>query len=942
MIVLLLLFSFQTHAIAPQWRYQVLRSANFELIYREDQKQLAKRYIVAAEQAHELLMPIFKEGPSKTIVVLQDDTDLVNGLATFLPYPYIVVYPVLPTQLDSIDEYGDWALELMIHEYAHILNMHPRHGIYAPLKYLFGGIVRPNAILPRWYLEGLAVNLESRLTEHGRLRSPDTQAIARAFTLGDRFKFEDIATINEGSGQKYPYGSHPYLFGGWWWDEVHRTKGEEVIYTWNQNFSRRLPFLLNGPMREQMGLSASQILSRAIQSQSSIAKEQIGKIDASKPHAAEPALAEDGEQGAFAISPSGARLVYWLGQPEKQRGNTVWLLEREDLKLPFKNSKPTKLFKATHTTRVAWVNDEQFVFDQVDPYSPYTSYRDLYLFDLKTKSKTRLTEGARAQEPAVSPSGQMIAFVHNDAGRNRIMVLNLADRSQRTIVNGNLTQRLASPEFLTDSQVVLSGRTLNGEERIFLHDLTSKKTGVWNKQLKGAQTLRRTSRGLIATDTATGVRNAYLVTSNGAKAITNTRTTVQVADIDPHTNAVLINELTPKGQRLNVIPLANHTPARIPSSDIEKPIAPSTNKVRFEEQSYQPIAYLWPRYLIPFVFQVEEGLIFQGITSNNDPVGRNTYSLMGAYDTVTKEPSYGFDFINRSLPTSIGLGYSKAVSYLGASGLQIDSNNAFLALGTHWPFNSRRTQWALEGSYSEIDGLNNYKRLGPGLSFSYSNLNSPLNDRWGFHLEANHREYLAQDGYLAYGRSSAHLATTFDFSSGHRIYLQSRAALSPKMPFGAVLDLGDRNVGGNYVVNLANSNFLLRGYPSGTFVGRKVVNGNLEYILPATDITRGFGTFPLFLRELQLAAFYDFIAIDGGAYRTNPEPELYVRSKLGEFYTSTGLEARFHNTIAYHMPFTLTLGAYYGFNPDFAGGFTVFMGIGLGDLGPLASRSNKP
>ncbi len=87
---------------------------------------------------------------------------------------------MLPTSFDSLDEFGDWALEMMIHEYTHILNMYPAHGIYVPFKWVFGTVVRPNAILPRWWLEGLAVNLESRLTSHGRLKSTETAAAARA------------------------------------------------------------------------------------------------------------------------------------------------------------------------------------------------------------------------------------------------------------------------------------------------------------------------------------------------------------------------------------------------------------------------------------------------------------------------------------------------------------------------------------------------------------------------------------------------------------------------------------------------------------------------------------------------------------------------------------------------------------------------------------------
>ncbi len=92
----LLIGCLESFAIEPSWKFRTLKSEHFELIYREEQKELAKRYLVAAEQAHQILVPIFKEAPTKTIIYLQDDTDGANGLANFLPYPHMTVYRCCP------------------------------------------------------------------------------------------------------------------------------------------------------------------------------------------------------------------------------------------------------------------------------------------------------------------------------------------------------------------------------------------------------------------------------------------------------------------------------------------------------------------------------------------------------------------------------------------------------------------------------------------------------------------------------------------------------------------------------------------------------------------------------------------------------------------------------------------------------------------------------
>lgn len=930
-----------------RWSYRVLRSPHFELVYRREQKALAKRYILAAEQARELLMPIFKEGPDKTIIFLQDDTDAANGEADFLPYPRITVYPVLPSTLDSIDEYGDWALEMMLHEYTHILNMYPAHGVYVPLKWIFGGVVRPNAVLPKWYLEGLAVDLESALSDHGRLRSSETQAAARALVLDHKFAGETLSGINESGIPSWPYGSRPYLFGGWWWGNVHQNHGADIIGTWNQNFSRRLPFLLDGPMFEQTRKGPAEIFTATKSALSVSAERQIEIIRASQPPqpVGEPVADESGEQTIFALSPSGNRLIYGVSYPNqvnKPTGTQFKLKTRATSGQPFKDIAGVDLFKTIGTLRLRWLDENRVVFDQIDVNMPRVSYRDLYLYDLGSGRVTRLTRGARAQEPAPSPSGKEIVFIQNDGGKNRLARLALngdspVDGAIRPLINGNLSQRLSGPEFLNEQEILFVVRRRSGLEQAHVFNLSTRKITPWSERLKAAQNPRRTAAGVLITDASTGVRNAYRAQDGRIEAVSNTLTDIAAADYDPQRRELIVSELGGDGRRLRAFALTALKPPVIPPSPL--PAAPKStlDHVPVHEESYQPVAYLWPRYWIPFIYQVEGGMILQGATGNSDPAGRNSYSLLGSFDTVTRKGSYGATYTNRSLPSEIGLSYAKAETYLGASGATLESQNAGLTLANDWPFNRRDMKWTLGGLWLETNSTTTaYRRVGPRLSWTYSNLNNPLRGWYGVHAELAHEEFLPEDGYLDYGRSSLHFGQSARLGGGHRLSLQTRVALAPRLPLQKVVILGDPNVGGNYMVNLANSDFLLRGYPSGEFVGRKTVNANLEYALPVVPLERGWGSFPLFMQDLEFALFTDAMAVDGAGFL----PDVgYVARTLSDFYMGSGAELRLNTTAGYHLPLSFTFGLYYGWDQDFGGGFSPFFGIGLGDLGSLQDKT---
>ncbi len=920
----------------PAWEFRVLQSPHFEVIYRKEQKELAKRYALASEQARELLLSVFKEGPDKTIVYLSDDTDQSNGLADFLPYPHITVYPVLPSSLDSIDEYGDWPLEIMLHEYTHILNMYPAHGLYVPLKYMFGTIVRPNAVLPRWYLEGLAVNLETRLSDHGRLRSSETAAAARALTLGGKFKRENVSTINESNLRTWPYGSRPYLFGAWWWDEVSREKGMPVIETWNQNFSRRLPFLLDGPVFEQTQKSANELLSTTASNLEAQGQVQLDAINAAGAHNSTPIAEAGSEQTIFALSPSGDKLVYGANVPVT--GGEVRIKIRSLRDQPFQDVESKRLFKHVGLSRLRWLNENSFVFDMIDISDPYTTYRDLYIYDLEKQESKRLTQGLRAQEPSPSPNGALIAFIQNDGGRNSLAILDTASLKSRTLMKSNLYQRISGPEFVSDEELIFSVRQKSGAEKLYSYNLNLKRSRVFTEQLSSAQNAKNTADGVLVTDASTHARNVWKIQNGQVSALSNTLTEIVAADFDPQRREILVSELTPEGRRLKSIPLADYHPPTIQLAKWETPPKAQATKVKLSEESYQPLTYMLPRYWIPFIYQVEGGLIFQGLSASQDPAGRNQYSLSAAYDTVTKEPSYGLSFINSSTPTEIGMGFNRSVSYLGASGQIVASQNAELNFSPNWPFRSRFARWSLGGLWSETErARGNLRRIGPEVSWSYSKLENPLNERWGFHFRVSHQDYLNQENYLGYDRTSAHFATQLNMRGNKRLFFQARGAVAPKQPVGTIQALGDRNVGGNYLVNLANSDFLLRGYPSGTFIGRKIVNANLEFILPIRDLDRGFGTFPLFLRNLDLALFTDTMAVDGAGYQTKPEG--YVTSGLGENYVGAGSELRFNTTTFYHLPLLLTVGLYYGFNERFGGGFSPFFGFGFGGLNPLENKT---
>src|SRR5690606_36962162 len=126
--------------------------------------------------------------------------------------------------------------------------------------------------------------------------------------------------------------------------------------------------------------------------------------------------------------------------------------------------------------------------------------------------------------------------------------------------------------------------------------------------------------------------------------LTNSLTRINNGEIDPVTGGGYVSQLAAEGSKIfygeavkedplpKIPPLIQANWSAVPQLSTE---------VAIEERSYSSWPYLLPRYWIPFVYPVEGGALFQGITGGADPLGKHTYLLEGSFDTVTQKPSYG-------------------------------------------------------------------------------------------------------------------------------------------------------------------------------------------------------------------------------------------------------------------------------------------------------------
>ncbi len=964
LLTLILLFSgtLKAQEVPSDWSFVILKTAHFDIVVNARQQDLGQLYAQKLEAAYEFLNPLFTDKPARTVVIINDKTDVTNGYATPIPYPHIMAYPVLSGPSESLSESGDWALELLVHEYTHILTFEPATGFIKYLQAVFGTIITPNSLLPRWWKEGLAVHIESKISRGGRLRALYQDAMIRSFSEARTLKNFNLDEVNEVL-PTWPEGQRPYLFGSLAWSQMIADKGEVVIDQLHQRHGGRMPYFIEQPARDHLGQTYVAEYKRALvetdlraQKQLTILKQKkitpLQIMDLKAQYLSHPAISPDGRfMAVISVSETDKREIKLLERKPDQTFNQSEGFKKiesqsENLVPPTpKDGPPTGSIQ-----RISWFHQSpKLVFDKIDHINRLEKYSDLHLFDLKSQKSEQLTTGLRAREPSVSPNDQDIVFVKLEGGKTALGLFNLSSKKEEILWSADLQSRISFPIFLDGNRILFSLRNSLGEESLWTFDRSTKKAQQELLPFKNARFPQLSSQGVFFTASNNGVHNLYLSDKDLKKArpVSHLLTAAFSSAYDPITEDLYVMSLTDKGPQVGRLSTQDWKNIEMPLPQIEGlfidrypvteealALEKSVLQPKIEEQKdYQAGSYLWPRYWLPYLFtsSVDNSLVAQVSTSGFDPLKKHIYGLTAIYETGLRRSSFLGSYQNNQTDWPILLQSSELNSYLFTQDFLLTHTIGSLSVFPDLWSASRYLLWEVGGRYLRSDFLTrNPVRHGAYTRLVYSDVT-----RAGTQIspEIGKSAHLGATNYFYNTDSLNHTQVTFGGTYYHSKWLPARNAIMLRLngfyvheELDAVFGAASSAFSGAQDYSVPT--YLLRGYGTGQFVGTKVYNLNTEYRFRVRNIYRGFGTDPYFLHRLHGAFTFDALAVNGFGYNTkNLGFQKVTQDKI---FSSTGLEIRLETTLGYILPINFVLGYYMGQNPDFAknGTFAVSLQAG--------------
>ncbi|HKK61335.1 MAG TPA: hypothetical protein VJ951_02175 [Bacteroidales bacterium] len=459
-------YEYGQDAVSIKW--SSFDSENYQIIYPVGLDSLAMDFTDKLEYFYPFHSRVLKWEHKKIPVVIHNESSFSNGVFVWAPRRLEVF-----TNPDPTGHPQNWMTKLALHEGRHAFQVSKlEQGITRGLSFIAGeqAVGAITGFLPMWYLEGDAVDAETRFSYTGRGRLPEFEMGIRAIMLerGNPYSYSKAIL-----GSYKDYVPNHYELGYLLVRHGRRNYGDKFWQDFQQSVARK-PYVIDPTwfsMRNYGIRSKRDYYKQALKEYTQHWK----KIDSLR-------LGDNAE--LFTHQDHKHYISYHFPQ-YYEAGKVIALKKGLDQIPEFviidSLGSEQRIFRPglLNTGRFSYRNGK-IVWDEWAPDIRWSNrnFSEICLYDLNSGKSKRLKSRTRYYAPAFSHKGNRIAAIEQQTdNRFFLVILNLSGEVIEQ-VSAPDNQYIQQPAWMeNDSSLVMTVSNVNGEY-IYSYNI---ETGSWNK-----------------------------------------------------------------------------------------------------------------------------------------------------------------------------------------------------------------------------------------------------------------------------------------------------------------------------------------------------------------------------------------------------------------------------------------------------------------------------
>ena len=427
-------------------KWKQIQTEHFQVIFPEGYEAKGSYISDILESTYEVGSRTLGHRPRKVPVIIHNQTVVSNGFVSWAPRRLEIFSN--PPQ----DNYShDWLKHLAVHEFRHVVQVDKlNQGVTRYLSFLMGEQA-PGAVfglfVPMWFAEGDAVAVETGLSNSGRGRLPVFEQGLRAQVLERGLYSFDKAFFGSYKDYVPNYYELGYQlvtsgrlnFGAQIWDQVITNVGRKPHPIFP--FSRSL--------KKFTGVNDTQLYLQTFEHLDSAWTEQGRRYELTPLDILSPAneLYTNYRYPSFAND----TLLVALKSGFEEIPHVVGIDQSgKEYKLFTPGLVNTHGFSAGRG-KIVWSEQRK------DPRWEHRSWSEIYIFDLETGKKSRLTRRTRFFAPVISFDGKKIAVSEvNERNEYALVVIDAANGSEISRLSTPGNDFLMTPAWHPDNRTLLA------------------------------------------------------------------------------------------------------------------------------------------------------------------------------------------------------------------------------------------------------------------------------------------------------------------------------------------------------------------------------------------------------------------------------------------------------------------------------------------------------